>query len=656
MSKYALIFCVLILPSYSRAQEPGEAGIIASVAEELAADENNSQDVEYFYDMLRELNDDPVLINSADEKEISRLFFLSGFQVKILCDYIKTYGRILTPFEIQNIPGFDQATARMMISFISLKYDLNSSPDSVKFQHSLVSNFILKPSVQEQSYLGSPWKILTRYSIRAGQLAGGFTLEKDQGEKLISGKPPIPDFFSTFISYKGAGIIKKIIIGDYSVKFGQGLALNTTAVTGFSLTTPYNLSGKDEIKPYTSADENNFFRGLAVVSGIKNSELSIFLSSEKIDANLNDSLITDGVTIKSLYKGGYHNTSLLLSKKDIIKEISAGIGVSQRLNNLSVGMLITGNRFSVPFVTNDDGPGSLYEFRGSTNILFSGYYSLLVKRFILSGEFTTGGNGKYAFVQNFAIHPSERLTINLTLRDYTPQFISFHGRGPGGTITSGNEKGITGSFIFEAAKYLFISAGADFRIYPWLRYRCSSPSSSERHEIRIRYLPSEKMNFEFLYGFRLTEYDDTNEYGIAKLSATRTHSIRMEARFLTTDYLTLTSRLDYKNASPSIGAGYCLIQDMVLRLRKIPVSIWFRYSVFSTSSYYSGIYTWENDLLYSFNVPVLYGDGSRSYLMLKWKAGRNTEIRFKYGFTSSSIDKTPIKYSDDYKFQIIFKL
>lgn len=656
MSKYALIIWVLILPSYSIAQEPVEAGIISSVAEELAADENGSQDAEYYYDMLRELSEDPVLINSADEKEISRLFFLSGFQVKILCDYIKSYGRILTPYEIQNIPGFDQVTARMMLPFISLRGDLHSSQDSVKLHHSLISNFILKPSNQEQSSLGSPSKILTRYGFRAGNLNCGFTLEKDQGEKFISGKPPVPDFISSFMSYKGSGIIKKIIIGDYSARFGQGLALNTTSGTGFSLTTSSNLSGKDEIKPYTSSDENNFFRGLAFVAGVRNFELSLFLSSDRIDATLNDSSINNDATIKSLYKGGYHNTLLLLSKKDVVKESSAGIGVSQRFKNLTAGVLITGNRFSLPFDSNNDGPGSLFDFHGNINLLFSGYYSMLVKRFILSGEITSGGKGKYGFVQNIAIRPSERLTVNLTLRDYRPGFISFHGRGPGVSPSSGNERGITGSFTLEAARFLFISAGTDFRIYPWLRYRCSSPSSAARHEIRIRYLPSEKMNFELLYGFRLTMNDDSTESGIAKLSWKRTHSIRMEARFITMEYLTLTTRFDYKNVTPSIGSGYCLLQDIALRFRKIPFSIWFRYSVFSTSSYYSGIYTWENDLLYSFNVPVLYGNGSRSYLMIKWNAGRNAEVRVKYGITSSSIEKAPVKYVDEFKFQIVVRL
>jgi hypothetical protein len=130
----------------------------------------------------------------------------------------------------------------------------------------------------------------------------------------------------------------------------------------------------------------------------------------------------------------------------------------------------------------------------------------------------------------------------------------------------------------------------------------------------------------------------------------------MDARFVATDYLTLTTRIDYKNVTPSIGSGYCLLQDMVFRFRKTPFSIWFRYSIFSTSSYYSGIYTWENDLLYSFNVPVLYGNGSRSYFMIRWNAGKKAEVRFKYGLTSSSIDKAPIKYSDEFKFQIVVKL
>ena len=56
-----------------------------------------------------------------------------------------------------------------------------------------------------------------------------------------------------------------------------------------------------------------------------------------------------------------------------------------------------------------------------------------------------------------------------------------------------------------------------------------------------------------------------------------------------------------------------LLQDISIRFRKIPVSIWMRYCIFNTGGFESGIYTWENDLLNSFSIPVMYGSGNRAY-------------------------------------------
>ena len=47
----------------------------------------------------------------------------------------------------------------------------------------LLSNFIIRSDGESDQYLGSPWKILTKYKIDGGSFGAGFTAEKDAGEK-----------------------------------------------------------------------------------------------------------------------------------------------------------------------------------------------------------------------------------------------------------------------------------------------------------------------------------------------------------------------------------------------------------------------------------------------------------------------------------------
>ena len=62
------------------------------------------------------------MINSADESELSRLFFLTDFQVKALADYIHSSGRIYSIYEVALIPGFNPDLARMISPFLSLEF------------------------------------------------------------------------------------------------------------------------------------------------------------------------------------------------------------------------------------------------------------------------------------------------------------------------------------------------------------------------------------------------------------------------------------------------------------------------------------------------------------------------------------------------------
>ena len=297
-------------------------------------------------------------------------------------------------------------------------------------------------------------------------------------------------------------------------------------------------------------------------------------------------------------------------------------------------------------------PADRNNFTGRKNTLFTIYYNRLIKRFIFYGEFSTSGIKKYAFVQGISLRPADRLNINLLYRNYSSGYISFHGNGPAGSSSNDNEYGILGSFTFEAARFLFLSAGSDMRYYPWLRYRCSAPSWANRHEIRIKYLPSQKLTFETLYDFRSSMVDSQDENRIPAQDEIVAQSFRWSARYSPSAYLTIITRVDYKIVNPSGSKGMLLLQDINLRLRRFPVSIWMRYSIFNTGGFESGLYTWENDLYNSFSIPVLYGSGSHAYIMSSWKIAKRAELRIKYGTMATSVTNSRMKEINEFKIQL----
>lgn len=650
MTKYLTILFLLLFPAMCFGQETNLSDIIISTAEELADEEDDPEAVSVFIDRLQDLSENQVRINSANENEISRLFFLSDFQVKALVDYIHSTGQIVTAYELANIPGFDKEIAQMVIPFITLDNKNRNIPDSVRLRNSLISNFVRKSGNDNSTNVGSPWKVLTKYKITSGAFSGGITMEKDPGEKLIYGNPPLPDFLSANLAFNGKGLIRKVIIGDYSARFGLGTNINTGLRRGISLTIPGYMSANNEIKPYTSTDENRFFRGIAAEFTYKNLELSMFLSKNYIDATIDSSSGSESDFIDNFYIAGLHNTPSLLKKKDAVNETAFGLSTSYDFNNLKIGLVWSGTRLSIPVKLNGDDPEKIHDFTGDKNNLCTIFYNGYIRKFLLFGELSADNN-KLAIVQGMSFSPSGRLILNFLYRNYFPGYTALYGQGPGTGSKTSNENGFLGNFTFEAARHLFISGGCDVQQFPWLKYRCSTPSRGIRKEIKIRFLPSEKLSVDAAYNYRFSMTDSTESQGIPEQEKLITRSFKTSVHYSVLDNLTLGTRFDFKIANPSGSRGMILFQDISYSFRKVPVTVWARYCLFNTDDWDSRIYTYENDLLYSYSVPALYGRGSRSYIMAKWKMADFAELRIKYGTTSTVMAGNSSENTDEIKMQ-----
>lgn len=652
MIRYIIIYFLLFFPLSSYSQENKLTEIINDIAEEIAAEGDDSESAAVYMEYLYALSDNPVRINSSSAEEISRLFFLSDFQVKSLVDYTRSSGRIVSVYELANIPGFDRETSSMMIPFISFEDMAKKAPDHSGWRNTLLTNMSLKPSDNDTSALGSPLKILIKYRFTAGSFSGGFTTEKDSGERTLRGNPPLPDFMSANLAWTGSGILKKIVLGDFSSRCGPGTTINTGLRTGLSLTAAGYLSGGDEIRPYTSTGENNFYRGAATQLHIKKTDLMLFFSINKIDATVDSTDDKSVKYIESFYRSGLHNTSSSMGKKDIVTETSYGADLSYNLRNFRAGILWTANHFSLPVLIKDPAPEDIHDFEGDRNSNLSAYYKATLGKMILYGEISNCLSGKIALVQGVAARPADRLTLNILLRKYDPEFTAFHGQGPFSGSAGNNVNGIFGNLTFEAAKYLFISAGCDLRNYPWLRYRCNAPSMGKTKEIKVRYIPSERLSLEASYKYSYTEYNEQESAGIKKQEAITARTFKGIIKYSPFKAVTFSTRADFKISSPSGSKGTLLLQDMTCRFGKLPVSIWFRYCLFNTDDWESRIYTYENDLLYNFSIPALSGSGSRSYLLIDWRISRSADIRLKYAISELSDLQGNIEATEEYKLQL----
>ncbi|MBK9390327.1 MAG: hypothetical protein IPN68_09100 [Bacteroidetes bacterium] len=646
-NKFFLLLLVIIKINIIFCQEVKISESVISIAEELAADEADPEVVGMYIDKLYDLYENPVRINSANNDEISRIFFLSDFQVKVLIDYVNTTGKIVSVYELPNLPGFDRETAEMMSLFITLEDEPEEEAIRYRWRNTLITNLTYKTSDNDSTWQGSPVRLLSKYKFTAGGFSGGFTAEKDPGEELLTGNSQLPDMLSAHLAYKDNGFVRRIVIGDYSARFGQGTNINTGIRNSLSLHSPGYMSARSEIRPYTSTDENSFFRGAGAEFASGNISLSMFYSANKIDATADEPQ-----SVKSFYTSGLHNTSSSVKKKDLITDINYGINLSYNYKNFRAGAIWSQEQLSLPVKSAKEDPEKLYNFSGAENSLYSVYYNTMISRVLLYGELSVNESLNRAMIQGLTLRPSDRLSINLFYRNYEEGYNSLHGNGPGITSTSASGKTLLGNFTFEAAKFLFISGGCGIREYPWLRYRVSSPSYDIKKEIRIRYSPSDKFHMENSYNYHLSTTDDEGKNSVPGLKELTLRSITSVFRYTITENLTFGTRFYYKSAAETSSKSFAMVQDIYYAIRKVPVTLWLRFGVFNTGDWDSRIYIYENDLLYSYSIPALYGSGSRNYMMISWKIHEKAEIRFKYGISSNYDKPAGDKINEEFRLQI----
>jgi hypothetical protein len=70
-----------------------------------------------------------------------------------------------------------------------------------------------------------------------------------------------PDFKSGSLFIREAKVLKQLAIGDYQVQFGQGLTCWNSMAFGKSSFSVQVKRNAQNLRPYSSVNENSFFRG-----------------------------------------------------------------------------------------------------------------------------------------------------------------------------------------------------------------------------------------------------------------------------------------------------------------------------------------------------------------------------------------------------------
>ncbi|MDD4109436.1 MAG: hypothetical protein PHH93_12025, partial [Prolixibacteraceae bacterium] len=460
----------------------------------------------------------------------------------------------------------------------------------------------------------------------------GVTAEKDPGEDFFSGSNRNGfDFYSGHISMKISPLIENITVGDFIVRSGQGLVLWQGFSTGKSASV-LNISKTGHgLRPYTSTDENCYFRGIATTLNRGNGQVTLFYSKNNRDANI---VTADSGEqhFSSLQSSGYHRTESEIADKNSISDINTGIAANMHAENFKLGFTFNYRMFNLPYIPSTQLYNS-FHFTGTKNCTAGMDYLLNRGKFRFFGEGAISKSKGKALLQGVISNLHDQLQFSLLFRHFDKHFHALWASAFSESARAANESGLFLGMRLLPFKYVTLSGYSDFYRSAWINYTTSAPSTglefqlqsdikfSGKTKLYIRY-KNKKKNKKSSHDMRYA--DNTEQY----------KKTRLHFQYNPFKLLTLKTRVEnviYEYAEKEYG--WMIFQDAQISDAKIPVNLSVRLAWFNSDSYNSRIYAYENDLLYTFSIPAYFDEGIRTYLNLKYKISDNLELWFKLAHT-----------------------
>ncbi len=645
---YLPIVIFFFVFNFTFAQSDTTSKDIEESLENILEESTDESDDNFLYDEFENLENNPIDLNTCSVEELLQIPLLDLTEANLIIEHRKKFGLFISSSELFSVEKLDAEKVRKFLPFVFAgqavfenvssdgAYPLASSSTSflnnIKFNYRsrIISDLQPRAGFLDNKYQGNKIKFYNRGIFELNntyQLS--LLTEKDAGEKSLN------DFTSFSLSAKKIGNFSSIVLGDYLVEFGHGLALWSPYASSKSADIAFVTRQRDKnIISYKSTDENNFFRGVAIQYDLPLFSLSVYASNNYFDAGI-DSLKQ---VITSVPIDGYHRTETEYAKKNSAREQFLGGRIDYTLSNsLKISGLYYSSIYSLPIQRSSDlnTPHGKYFSHASLA------YSYIQNSFSVSGEFSYNGIS-VAQLHSLQKIFSRDFSYIFSLRSYPRNYYSLHGRAfAENPYDLQNEIGLYNGMLLKTS-FGNISFYFDQFIFPAATN--TSSLSSKGNELLFMISSHLSKNVETVFRYKNEKKDvlvSSNE--VREFSERYRQQFRVEAIFSINSNLQMKNRIEYNSYSLQpfslVEKGWLFFQDVKYQLQQ-NVSLYGRIIFFKTDSFNSAIYEFENDLPGVMSNLAMYGEGFRWYFMVKLKIVNRLNLSFKYSETTKPKEKT----------------
>ncbi len=580
-----------------------------------------------------ELRRNPIDLNTADIEAFEKIPNLSPLLAKAIIEY-RRQRKFETSRDLLNVSSMTRAVFLKIRDYVAV-YDATRRKTfdgefraRIERTLEIPENFskyegnIYQVYQRAQGEYRPPWFRFPESTIR-----GALVIEKDPGERELH------DHAAGFVAIEHVGYLRRLIVGNYLLEYGQGLALlgGTALSKGTEVISSVKRSGRGPV-PFRSATENQAQQGVAldIDLPIKGFRASGFYSYAHYDASFN----SDG-TVNSILTDGFHRDSTEFRRQNYLGESLGGGSLQYAWNSSRVGVLFYANQYSRQFVVRDT-IRQRYNYQGHHSNMTSVYHDIFLGDLNLFGEIARDLNGRNA-LNSGVLGEWPKLDVAIFYRNYPKNFQSRHGQAFGDQ--SGppqNEQGLYTGIKLKPRRGTTVQFYLDHYVYPWRSYSTPEPT---RGRDFLGQAEQALGNSQFLIAYKnesrsaAVATKDALGRDITVVEPAITQRARFQWEMALTGNMIARTRLEQayyriQDFPGSQDQGILVYQNLKWRVEK-NWTLQARMTFFDTDPN-APLYEYENDVEGVFTTTRFSGKGVRWYFLTSYRLNSHLEGSLKY--------------------------
>ena len=533
--------------------------VLEDVFNQLA--EESDWSYEDMNEELLSIAENPMDLNQVTGDDLSRLMFLSDEQIDAILMYQYQHG-FKELYELQLIDCLKDYEIRNLLPFVRVGEEAMRREVYFRevFRYAQHETILRVDARNMEDYQGDPIYGKLRYRFNyQNRVQAGVSVVRRVSDK-ISGLEKERWDYGGYIQLKDIGPMKTIVAGNYQANFGYGLVVGSPFKRGKSAYIQSTATTCEGLKKCSSVgDSYNYFHGVGATARIKWADVSAFYSLRK--------------------------------EKEEAWQHVVGVNATAKWKKLKVG--VTG--VETLGLLGDEAKGERDMGYGQLAMGANVRYNW--GKVDLWGEVATSHTEQWGWgtIIGLRVNPISDLNLLAIYRYYSPEYDNVYANALSSKTRVYDEHGGYLGIEYNRLRNWQLSVFGDVwkEGYETMAQADFVPQKDYRMHMRLR---AKSKNEIDTYSARWNGMWDLGSWRL---------KTQVDANMV--------------YAKEKWSYGWSVFQDVEYRFVRVPIVLQLRAQAFDAREWNNRVYMYENDVLYAYAIPFVYGLGGRFSLNARYK-------------------------------------